>query len=203
MGFVAFRNKGTLMEERTMIIVGDSPFMQTAEGKVQYLLSRYESMGINNAVVKYPVKIHVFQDMPFILMTNKFPEVKTVTLNAYGDMIQKSNKELYDSFGFNFNIHTDKDLFKDGKLAWCGFTHDYAITYSIHKGYQRIILLGAADFSGTTHYSTGTKFNYSEDLKWKSKRFIEKICSKHAQLLTCNPDSYLEIPRISIDELLI
>ena len=45
-----------------------------------------------------------------------------------------------------------KDLIKDRKLAWCGFTHDYAISYCIVKGYKNIVLAGASDFIGGGHF---------------------------------------------------
>ena len=119
----------------------------------------------------------------------------------YGDLI-KGDKELYDSYAYNFKKDNAKNIIKDRKLAWCGFTHDYAISYCIIKGYSRIILAGAADFIEGKHYSTDEEFRYSEKLKNMSKRFIEEICSQRASIFTLNPDSFLNIPRITISELL-
>lgn len=190
------------MLENTVIIVGDSPFLSTIDDKMHYLLEKYNSIGINNSIKLYNVKEHIFQDEKFIGLTNKYPEIKAVTLYTYGDMI-KSNKELYDSFAFDFKKDTEKDLIKDRKLAWCGFTHDYAISYCIVKGYKNIVLAGASDFIGGGHFATNEDFNYAEKLKRYSKRFIEEVCTKRASIYTLNPDSFLEeLPRISIDELL-
>jgi hypothetical protein len=186
----------------TILIIGDSPFLGTLEGQLQYALDKYESIGINHAILKYSVTNHVFQDMPFINLTNQYPHIKTISLNIYGDLIQKENKELFDSYTFDFHRDTADDLYRNNKLAWTGFTHDYAISYCIHKGYKNIILIGAADFSGNTHYIKGDVFNFSEKLKRESKKFIEQVCSKRANIYTCNPESFLEIPRITLPEVM-
>ena len=183
--------------ESTIFIIGDSPFLGEIEDKIHYITEKYPTMGINNAIRKYNVSIHIFQDMKFVGLTNSYPEVKTVAPAWYGDLIQKENKELVESYTFNFKTNTEEDIVKDGKLAWCGFTHDYAISYCIYKGYKNIVLVGAADFTGNKHYLTEEEFKYSEKLKLQSKKFIEEICSKKVNISTCNPDSILEIPRIT------
>lgn len=186
----------------TVVIVGDSPFLGEVDDKIQYVVEKYPSIGINNALTKYNVHIHAFQDAKFIKMTNRYPEVKTLTLYMYGDLIQKANRETYDSYSFNFKVNTEKDILLGGKLAWCGFTHDYVISYCIMKGYKNIILIGAADFIGNKHYLTDEEFKYAEKLKLMSKRFIEEVCTKRANIFTCNPESILNIPRIDIKTLL-
>lgn len=186
-----------------VILLGDSPFIGEVADKVQYALERCYSMGINRIVDKFKVQSHVFVD-PFIMsITNAHPELFTVSLYRYGALVTKDNKELYDTYSFDFNKNNCKDLLKDNKLAWCGFTHDYALSYLISKGYEDIVLLGTADFTSGSHYSNPYDLRCSERLKFKSKRFIEEVCCKRANIRTCNPKSILEIPRISIDELLI
>ena len=176
--------------------------MGEVEGQLHYVLEKYPSIGINNAIRKYNVQMHGFQDAKFINLTNKYQDKKTITLYMYGDMIQKANRETYDSYPFNFKENTENDIFYSGRLAWCGFTHDYLISYCIMKGYKNIVLIGAADFTGNKHYLTDEEFKYSEKLKFQSKKFIEEICTKRANIFTCNPDSILEIPRVSLTTLL-
>jgi hypothetical protein len=186
----------------TILIIGDSPFLGEIEGQIHYVLEKYPSIGINNAIRKYNVQMHGFQDAKFINLTNQYQNVKTVTLYLYGDMIQKDKKEQYDSYPFKFGENTEKDIFYNGRLAWCGFTHDFLISYCIMKGYENIVLIGAADFTGNKHYLTDEEFKYSEKLKFQSKRFIEEVCTKRANIFTCNPNSILKIPRISLTALL-
>lgn len=188
--------------DKTIFIIGDSPFLGEIEDKIHYIAEKYPTIGINNAVRKYNISTHIFQDMKFISLTNQYPEVKTVTIPAWEDAVIKNNKECFNSYPFNFKVDSKDDIVKKGELAWCGFTHDYAISYCIMKGYERIILVGAADFTGNKHYLTEEEFKYSEKLKYNSKRFIEDVCSKKANILTCNTNSILNVPRTSIDEFL-
>ena len=188
---------------KTVLIIGDSPFLGEIQEYLYYAIEKYPSIGINNAILKYDISTHIFQDIQFVNITNKYPNIKTVAPAWCGDMIQKENKELIGSYTFKLKENTEEDIIKDGKLAWCGFTHDYAISYCIMIGYERIILVGAADFVGNKHYLTEEEFKYSEKLKGQSKKFIEKFCSKRANILTCNNSSILEIPRLDIKELLV
>ena len=188
--------------KKPILIIGDSPFLGEIEDKLHYLLELYSSIGINNAIRKYNVQTHIFQDIKFVALTNKYPEVKTVSLYMYGDMIQKDNKDLIDSYTFNFKKDTCTNLLRENKLAWCGFTHDYAISYCITKGYTDIILVGTADFTGAQHYITSEIFSPSEKLVELSKKFIEEVCTQRANIYTLNPNSSLKVPRVTIDELL-
>ena len=183
--------------ENTVIIVGDSPFLGEIEGVIHYALDLYPSIGINNSIRRYNTQAHIFQDMKFVELTNSYPEIRTITLKTYGDLIAKENRELFNSYTYDFSKNSG-EVYKDGELAWCGFTHDYAISYCIYKGYKNIILAGAADFTGNTHYLTMEEFKYSEKLKLKSKKFIEDVCAKKVNIYTYNPESILEIPRIGM-----
>lgn len=187
--------------KNTVIIVGDSPFLHKVEDKVRYLLDRYYSIGINNVITKYYTNEHIFVDKPFTALTNLYLG-KTVTLKAYDNLIHKDNKYLIDLYSFNFDKDTVQDIYKEDSVAWKGFTHDYAISYCIKQGYKRIILLGAGDFTRGAHFSTPHTFKYSYTCKENSKRFIEDYASKVVRIETCNPDSYLKIPKVSIDDLL-
>ena len=186
----------------TVLIIGDSPFLGEVEDNIHYVIEKYPSIGINHAIEKYNVQVHSFQDDKFINLTNQYPDVKTITQYTYGDMIQKENRELYNPYPFRFKENTVDDIFLNGRLAWCGFTHDYTISYCIMKGYKNIILIGTADFNGKQHFLTNEEFKYSERLKFQSKKFIEEICSQKANIYTCNPTSILNIPRIEISKLL-
>lgn len=189
-------------KENTVLIVGDSPYLNEIEDKLAYLIEKYPSLGINNIIRKYPTQTHIFQDIPFCVLTNKYPEIKTVAPLVHGDLILKENKELIDSYTYNFMLNNAENIYKDGKLAWCGFTHDYALSYCIYKGYENVILVGAADFEQGKHYITDQEFSPSQLLSVNSKNFIEKICTQRANIYTCNPNSWLNVPRVDIDELL-
>ena len=84
--------------KETVLIIGDSPFLGEIEDYIHYVIEKYPSLGINNAIKKYNICTHIFQDMKFVELTNQYPEVKTVAPAWYGDMVQKENKELIGSY---------------------------------------------------------------------------------------------------------
>lgn len=189
------------MDRDTIIILGDSPFVASLQEKLPAILRKFYSIGINNIITKYYTNEHIFQDKHYIPLTNKFIG-KTITAKCYGELIPKENKYLIDSFSFNFRKDTEHDICKGDKVAWCGFTHDYAISYCIKQGYKHIILIGAGDFERGPHFSHKYTFKCSQTLKKESKKFIEDYVAKVVDIRTTNPNSYLAIPRISIDDLL-
>jgi len=133
-------------------------------------------------------------------LTNAYPEVKSLTVSKYGDAVMKQDKELFDTFTYGLD---GREIVKDGKLAWCGFTHDFVISYCVYKGYNKIGLVGVADFIEGAHFTNPWfNFNPSSVLKASSIEFIEDTYKKGIDIFTCNPNSQLEIPYISTKELL-
>lgn len=185
------------------IVLGDSPFLNEIEDKLQYALDRYFSIGINRVINKFRTNMHVCLDSRILPVANSHPEIPTVTLKAHGALVQKEQKEFFDTYAFNFRLDTADDILKNKKLAWCGFTHDYALSYLISKGWKYIILIGAADFTQGTHFSNSDVFEPSNKLVELSKKFIEKVCTQKAHIYTCNPNSALDVPKISIEKLLV
>ena len=122
-------------------------------------------------------------------------------MSKYGDAVMKENKEMFDTFTYGVK---SREIIEDGKLAWCGFTHDFVISYCVLKGFDRIGLVGTADFIDGGHYShPDVRFNYSGILKASSIEFIEETYKKGIDIFTCNPNSELEIPYVSVEELLL
>ena len=185
------------------VIIGDSPFLREVEDKVNYVAERYFSLGINRAINFFKVQNHIFTDFSMLGITNKYYDVHTISLLTYGDLVRKRSKELINTFTYkgDYVIKNSK-----GHLAWCGFTHDYAISYCISKGAKEIYLIGAADFEGLNHYSSETEFKRSSILQQQSINFIKDCANQYVDIFTCNPNSVLEEPyikHVSIEELLV
>ena len=190
-------------KEKTLIVLGDSPFLGTIQGKLQRVLEMYPSIGINVVIEKYKTKFHIFQDFRIAPIADKHPEIPSITTNAAKKAMKKDNCELVDSFGFSFKKHTSNDIIKDGKLAWCSFTHDYAVSWAIWKGYENVVLIGAADFVDGPHHTLGGAFRYSIPLSKESIQFLSEVCTKRINIYTCNPKSSLKVPRVTLDDLLL
>lgn len=180
------------------IVLGDSPFLEEVEDVLHYVLDKNYVLGINHVITKCRVDMHVFTDTNLIPLTNKYYDLNTLTLYQYGDLVRKRHKTLIDTFAYK-----DDYCWKDGdKLAWCGFTHDYAISYLISQGCKEIVLLGAADFINGNHYTHDWVFKRSEKLQDKSIKFIEDCCNMYVDIKTCNPNSVIKIPYIPVEDLL-
>lgn len=189
--------------EDTVILLGDSPFLSEISDTLYYVLDKFTSVGINRAVSKFNVTYQVFVDERMIPLANSYCDISAISLSRHGELIKTKEKELYDSYSFNLKSNTAEELLKDGKLAWCGFTHDFALSYLITKGWKNIVLVGAADMNmGASHYSVNMAFLPNDKLIKKSKKFIEEFCAKRANIFTCNPNSVLSVPRINLEELL-
>jgi hypothetical protein len=180
------------------IILGDSPFLKEVEHILHYVLDKNYVLGINYVITKCRADVHVFTDANLIPLTNSYPNIDTISMCAYGAMIRKPKKTLINTFTYI----GDYCIKKDGKFAWCGFTHDYVISYLISKGCKEIILLGAADFINGNHYTHDWRFKRSDALQEKSIGFIEDCANMYADIKTCNPNSPIKIPHIPIEELL-
>lgn len=186
--------------KETLIILGDSPFLKEVEDKIRYVLCRYYSVGINRVISRLQTNMHAFVDMKLVKFANSYEKIVKLTPPMYSSIV-KGEKEVFGTFSFDFN--KPKCLINNkNELAWCGFTHDYVISYAIHKKYKRVVLIGAADFIKGNHFSCGNKFQYSSVLKEASRKFICEVCTKKLEIATCNPNSYLDIPYIPIDDLL-
>ena len=180
------------------IILGDSPFLKGIEDTLHYVLEKNYVLGINRIITKCRADMHVFTDINLIPLTNKYYDLSTLTLFSYGDMVRKRNKTLINTFAYRNDY-----CWKDGEnLAWCGFTHDYAISYLISQGCKEIILLGAADFINGNHYTHEWEFRRSSKLQESSIKFIEDCANMYVDIKTCNPQSIIKIPYIPLEELL-
>lgn len=182
----------------TIVIIGDSPYLTEVEGVIHYIAQRYHSIGINRVVNKVRTEKQILTDLPILKVANQHPYIPVISLHKYGDLIKTEVKELYNTFVYN----KDNVIYNDNELAWCGFTHDYAISYSVMKGYKNIVLIGAADFTQGGHYSNTDIFKPSTDLVSMSKDYIENTCSKYANIYTCNVKSALNVKRLAINSLL-
>lgn len=195
--------KSNFSINNTIILLGDSPFISTIEGELPYILNKYYSIGINSIILKYHTTYNIFTDPGMAQYTNMYPDINTICPESISALVFKENKECINTYSFDVRKDKEKDIIKNNRLAWCGFTHDYALSYCIWKGWKNVILIGVADFIQGPHYSRqNANFVFSEKLKVQSKKFIEEFCSKKITIKTCNPNSYLSVPYVSLDELL-
>jgi len=192
---------------KVALILGDSPLIKTCEYELPYILNKYFSLGINRIIRKYTTSRHIFVDEEMAYLSNEYPDIPAITIPKNGNLLNKE-KELINTFSNKVdiayhNLVEFKVINENNELAWCGFTHDYAISYLVSKGYENIVLIGTADFIDGTHYSIDEKpFDRSAILQKNSVQFIESVHNDKAVIYTINPFSLLNVNFISVEELL-
>lgn len=191
---------------KTALILGDSPLLQQYEQYIPKLLTLYFSMGINRIITRYTTSVHIFTDGKIVPLTNAYKDIPTVTIKKYGDLITDKEKELIDVFANKTtNFHKDLEnieVIRNNELAWCGFTHDYAISYLLYKHYDNIVLVGAADFINGPHYSNTENFKRAERLQNHSIQFINEVNNKYAKVFTLNQNPLHNATPITVEELI-
>ena len=194
---------------KTALIIGDSPLIKKVEYELPYILNKYFSLGINRIIQMYPTSKHIFLDVGMINITNKYQNIPVITVPQYDPLIITKERELINTFCNPVDLIYDclqdiKIINQYGELAWCGFTHDYAISYLIHQGYKNIVLIGTADFTLGTHYiNKNVVFHRSDRLQKHSIQFINYLHQAHyATFYTINENSPLNINYITVEDLM-
>jgi len=192
--------------DKTIVLIGRSDYIDIIDQKGLYILTHtLPCATINWACTRFESIYNFFLDTYVHKMYNHKwlgnPTFVTTTFNE--ECVKDYPHDIYNEHRL---YQTDKP-FTDKTLLTAGFTHDFAISYLIKKGYKNIILLGVADFENKD-YAKGmnTRSNIqikcSEKCKIKSKHLIENIFSKYANIITLNPRSYLSVPKVSIRRLI-
>jgi hypothetical protein len=197
---------------KVALILGDSPIIQTIEKYIPNLLFLYPSIGINRIIRKFQTTKHIFVDDRILPVTNEFPNMPVITIKQNGSKVNKPKelKELINVYSPHNNsfvktINTDNIEVENskGELLWYGFSHDYAISYLIRKGYDMIVLVGTADFIDGNHYVANQEyFQRSNRLQNYSKQYIEYVNENIIPIYTINPNPIINIPTITIEELI-
>lgn len=194
-------------KENTIIIIGKSPILDDPKifSKAKTVKAKYHTIGINQAAIIFNTEYLAFVDAPIKLHYNSIhPNTKIITqINHATEKFQGDFLECYVPKDY------DKDgPFKDDKYAYCGFTHDMCLSWSVKQGFKNVILMGVADFSHNNTYlkefdkfvDSRKDFRHSDKMEAKSIKYINEVFTKYINIYTINPESKLNIPRITIDK---
>jgi hypothetical protein len=188
---------------KTLLLIGRAPYLDECTPYLKYLMEMYPSIGINTLPLFYNTTYCCFLD-PYLLgyAQNMNKDIKMLTTRANAEIMCTHESILFDTFPYN--LSSDDLPHHDNCLAYLGFTHDVCISWAIKNNYKNIVFIAAADFcdEGYSHKFGRYGFNRSMNVQNKSIVGIEKMFSKYINLYTVNPNSLLNIPRITIKELL-
>ena len=98
----------------------------------------------------------------------------------------------------SYELQTGNAPVIDGKLKYCGFTHDFVLSWCVMHNVKNVILIGVADFATDKHYNSSESFNPSESCIQESINYINSL---PLNIYTINPKSKLSVHKIKLEEL--
>ena len=197
-----------LNTKETLILFGRSPYINKVKDKIPALIEKYDTMGCNYFCESFPdVKYVIFYD-------NLAPKVKNSTIvtqskyfndkkfNAAQKYPDYPKKELY-------TVIKNSDTLAEtpGVLHFHFHTPSMAMNWAYQKGYKNVVLVGIDLINKTPHFDMDITPDidypqwYDKDLV-KAKRHIKEVIGRYINVYQTNPESDMDIYRISIDALL-
>lgn len=195
-----------LNPKETLILVGKSPILDDPEvnSALRKALLKYTSIGINQASYLFKTNYFAFVDSDLKHYYNVIhPNTKIITIPL--NVTSQFDCECCEIF----TPKKDEDcLIKEGRLAYCGFTHDMCLSWAYSKGFKNVILFGVADFTKDNYsarcnnlFHCKQEFTPADVAISSSANYINTVFSKYLNIYTVNPNSLLSIPRISLEDI--
>nr|DAF63890.1 MAG TPA: alpha-2,3/8-sialyltransferase [Siphoviridae sp. ctgn638] len=189
----------------TIILFGRSMYINQIRDYIPSLINRYHTIGCNQFVNIFPNVENVifYDDIPRLKVSEKNRIIADIRLiynkksRAYGWLNSHKNKELY-------LCRNNKFIFENGdnKLNLFFHTPSMALNWCYKKGYKNVILAGIDLTSDTRHFDSSNNACWTEPKLLEARKHLEKVCTRYLNIYQLNPDSDLDLPKISIKDLL-
>jgi len=195
-----------LDKETTLVLFGRSPYINKIANYVPDLCKKYPTIACNTFVNVFPCVENV------IFFDNICPDFKEYHnvicpikrsfkgSKAYEKLLNHSKKELYQCSNGTFEF---KESLISNCLSVYYHTPTMAMNWAYLKGYKTVILAGVDLIRNTEHFDNPRQIlSWSEERTALCKKHIEYVNEKHLKLYNLNPNANMDIPRITIGELL-
>ena len=184
----------------SIIIIGRSEIVKEV-ANLNAISELFTTLAINNLNPNLHPTYTMFLDKNVQVLENiRENKISTTVLTSVDNvnlLTEGMRSKVFSVKPVGFNCTTP---YTGAQLHYCGFTHDLAVSFAIQQGFKNVILLGAADFT-KSHYDNTWDFTYSENLKRQSVYFLSAVCTKYCNLFTMNPNSVLNVLRITEREI--
>ena len=124
------------------------------------------------------------------------------TKTAYNLCRTHKNIEFY-------TINRNKDNFQtgDSKLNFCVHTPSMALNWAYKKGFKNVVIAGIDLIPNTPHfdknYTKGVKYpEFNENSIINARKHLEQVASRYLKIYQLNPNSDMELEKITIKDLL-
>ena len=196
--------------DKTLILFGRSPFINSISDYIPELCEKYHTMGCNYFVNSFPMVEYV------IFYDDLVPDVQTYTkivtnLAYYYDKSKKCYELLRTHGSCEFyKIKRDCDKFskKPNTLHFCIHTPSMALNWAWFKGYKNVVIAGIdLTLENRLHFDKDTtpdadSNDFNKPAIQIARNHLENIATRHLNVYQLNPDSDLKIPKITIKDLL-
>ncbi len=186
-------------KENTIVIFGRSLFINEIKEFIPELIKNYHTIGINSFYRSFPdVEYTCFADLH---LPSYLPSItsKLIMSNMSGDYWKHyKNKEVF------CIEHNSKDFSQEEHiLNYCFHTPSIALNWAYLKGFKNVVLAGIDLINHTGHFDAPDIVpNWSDDNIKEAINHIEKIATQYLNVYTVNPNSIINIPFISVEDLL-
>lgn len=182
-------------KEDTLIIFGRSPFINEIRKDIPEIIKNWHTVGINYFCETFPdVEYVAFYD-------NILPIIKDSTIIT--DYQNKDNEVVKSHNHLLYYVKKDDWCFSECEptLHLCVHTPSMVMNWAYLKGYKNVVIAGIDLIPDTPHFDSSKKI-FSERSIEVARRHLEKVCTKYLNVYQLNPNSYLDLPKLSINSLL-
>lgn len=181
-----------------LIIFGRSPYINEIKDYIPELIKKHTTIGINYFCNTYP-------DVDYVCFYDDIiPDVKNSKIITSFRNVEKSPQRLILTHSYElFNVFKNDDVFSEEShtLNFCVHTPSMALNWAYLKGYKDVVLAGVDLIPNTIHFDDDKPIFCDESIE-RAKNHLENVATKYLNIYQLNPNSYLNLPKITMEELL-
>lgn len=181
-----------------LIIFGRSPYINEIKEFIPELIKKHTTIGINYFCNTFP-------DVDYVCFyDNIIPDVKHSTIITSYKNAEKEPRNLIYSHPYElYHIKKDDGTFSEepSTLNFCVHTPSMALNWAYLKGYKDVVLAGVDLIPNTKHFDS-VKLIFPQESIDLARKHLETVVPKYLNVYQLNPNSYLKLPKISMEELL-
>lgn len=180
-----------------LIVFGRSPFIKEIKENIPTLIKKHTTIGINYFCNTYP-------DVDYVMYYDDIrPEVRNSTIITSFRNAEKENADLIYSHRYELYhvFKRDEDFSDDPQiLNFCVHTPSMALNWAYQKGYKDVVLAGVDLIPNTLHFDDDKPI-FGDESILRAKNHLENVATKYLNIYQLNPNSYLNLPKITMEEL--
>lgn len=181
-------------KDDTLILFGRSPFINEIKNSIPKLIKNWHTVGCNYFCDTFPdVEYVAFYD-------NILPNVKDSTIitdikNADNEVVKSHKHELYYIKKDSWKFSEDKNI-----LHLCVHTPSMVLNWAYLKGFRNVVIAGIDLIPDTAHFDSCAKIFCDKAID-EARRHLETIAKRYVNIYQLNPNSYLDLDKISLSSL--